>query len=207
MNGSINDAKMNLGRRKQMRIDPTEIRGNWDKGFVLDKHILSSTPKGENVYGHMEYSTTRTELGELVFQLKYRNKYENVDRILDVISPFLDGFVELRDTDIVIPAPPSRERDFQPVEELARAIANYLGIGFASDVLEKTTKTESKNISGRDENLEGSIVARITATRPHTVLLVDDLFGTGRTLTECVSVLRVDPLLKKIYVLVMTKTR
>ena len=50
-----------------MKINPLEIAGNWDKGFVLDKHVISSTPKGENVYGHMEYETVRTELGELFF--------------------------------------------------------------------------------------------------------------------------------------------
>ena len=190
-----------------MSIDPIEIKGAWDKGYVLDKHILTSIPKGENVYGHIEYDTVRTELGELIFQLKYRNRFENIELILALIKPFLDNFAELRKADIVIPVPASKNRDYQPVDELARAIADYLHISFTSEVLEKTTMLQSKNMGKTEKNLEGSIIARIQATRPHTILLIDDLFSTGKTMSECVSVLRTDPLLRKIYVLAMTRTR
>ena len=58
-----------------------------------------------------------------------------------------------------------------------------------------------------DKSLEGSIIAKTKATRPHTILIIDDLYSTGKTMSECVSVLKADPLLKKIYVLAMTKTR
>ena len=190
-----------------MSIEPIEITGNWDKGFVLDKYVLTSIPKGENVYGHMEYDTERTELGELIFQLKYRNKYENIDTILAIIKPFLDRFTELQEVDIIIPVPASKDRDFQPVDELARAIAGYLHVSFTNEVLGKNTTLQSKNMDRTEKNLEGSIVAKIRATRPHTILLIDDLFSTGKTLSECVSVLRADPLLKRIFVLAMTKTR
>lgn len=190
-----------------MRIKPTEISGNWDKGYVLDRHIISSTPKGENVYGHMQYDTIRTELGELLYHLKYRGKLSNIDDIVKLIKPFLDSFVELKDVDVVIPVPPSKARDIQPVDELAMAIAEYLGINFTNAVLEKISATPSKDMARANKSLEGSIQAKIKATRPHNILLIDDLFETGQTLTECVSVLKSDPLLKKVYVLVMTKTR
>jgi hypothetical protein len=38
------------GMKRQMRIHPIEIKGNWDKGYVLDQHVLSSVPKGEREY-------------------------------------------------------------------------------------------------------------------------------------------------------------
>jgi len=190
-----------------MGINPMEIRGNWDKGFVLDFHVLSSTPIGENIYGHMEFDTVRTELGELIYQLKYRNKYENVDKILDLIKPFLDDYKELKEVDIVMPVPASKERDFQPVTEISRAIANYVGLSFTDEVLEKNTSVQSKDMDKSNKNLSGSITAKIRATRPHIILLVDDLYSTGETINECVSVLKADPLLNKIYVLLMTKTR
>ena len=190
-----------------MKINPLEIVGNWDKGFVLDKHIISSTPKGENVYGHMEYETVRTELGELVFQLKYRNRYECIDKILEAIEPFLDNCLELNEVDIVIPVPPSKIRDFQPVEELACAVAEYLNVSYTNEVLEKVITEQSKDMSRIEKSLSGSIIKRLNATKPHTVLLIDDLYSTGETLKECVKLLKTDPLLEKIYVLVMTKTR
>jgi len=190
-----------------MPINPIEIKGNWDKGFVLDMHVLSSVPKGENVYGHVEFDTVRTELGELIYQLKYHYKYENVDRILDLAKPFLDSFTELREVDIVMPAPASKDCDFQPVFEIARAISKYLGVSFTDIVLEKTTTLQSKDMDRLGKNLEGSIIAKMKASRPHTILLIDDLYSTGSTISECVSVLKADPLLKRIYVLAMTKTR
>ena len=192
---------------ESMAINPMEINGNWDKGFILDFHVLSSTPIGENIYGHMEFDTVRTELGELVYQLKYRGRYENVDKILDLIKPFLDECDELREVDIVMPVPASKKRDFQPVTEIARAIAEYLGISFTDEVLEKNTSSQSKDMDRVNKNLSGSIVASIKATRPHNILIIDDLYSTGKTISECVSVLKADPLLKKIYVLLMTKTR
>lgn len=191
-----------------MPINPTIITGNWDKGYVLDKHVLSSTPKGENVYGHMEFDTTRTELGELVFLLKNRGKQDAVCGIIDMIKHFLDNWEELKTVDIVLPVPPSKKyRAYQPASEIAEAIAEYLDVSFTDDVLEKTTSEQSKNMNKADKSLKGSIVAKLKAKKPHSILLVDDLYSTGETLTECVSVLRNDPNLKNIYVLAMTKTK
>ena len=50
-----------------MGINPIGISGNWDKGYVLDQHVSRSVPIGENAYGRMEFDTTRTELGELLY--------------------------------------------------------------------------------------------------------------------------------------------
>jgi len=192
---------------KQAGINPVEITGNWDKGFVMDKHIISSTLKGENVYGYKDYDTVRTELGELVFQLKYRSKHDNVYKILKMIKPFLDKFEELKEVDIVLPVPSSKERDYQPVEELARVIADYLNVSYTCDVLKKISPQQSKNMDKNAKCIEGSIVRKLDAKKPHTVLLVDDLYSTGATLTECVSALRTDSLLNKVYAVIMTRTK
>ncbi len=37
-------------------------------------HTISSTFLGYNEYGHAQYDTTRSTLGELLYQLKYRGK-------------------------------------------------------------------------------------------------------------------------------------
>ena len=87
------------------------------------------------------------------------------------------------------------------------AIAEYLCIDFTNAVLEKISTFQSKDMDKTAKSLEGSIVTKMKAKRQHNILLVDDLFETGKTLTECVSILKNDPMLKKIFVLVMTKTR
>ena len=191
-----------------MKIKPIEIIGNWDKGYVLDRHVLLSVPKGENVYGHMEFETTRTELGELLFLFKNRNSYNCLDEIIKIIAPFLDAWEDLKDVDIVLPVPPTKQREsYQPANEIAQAISKHLNISFFDGVLENISREQMKNTSKANRDIKGKIIVKMKATKQHSILLVDDLFDTGSTMRECVSVLREDPKLKKIYVLAMTKTR
>jgi len=190
-----------------MNIKPIKLEGNWDEGYALDSHVVSSTPKGENVYGHMEYDTVRSELGELLFQFKYRNKYKCIESIIELIKPFLDSWKVLKDVNIILPVPSSNQRTYQPAVEIAISISEYLDLSFTDKVLKKTSNQQSKNMNRTDKNLKNSFVAKVKAKKPHNILLVDDLFSTGESFRECVSILKQDPNLKKIYVLAMTKAR
>lgn len=51
---------------------PEHIDGPWIVGFVLDRHVISSRPIGY-AGEHVQFDTTRSSLGEVVYQLKYRN--------------------------------------------------------------------------------------------------------------------------------------
>ena len=202
-----NNSILSMERAMYMGIAPIMIKGNWDLGFVLDNHVSKSVPIGENVYGHMEFETTRTELGELLFQYKYRNRVDCLSAIMEMIIPFIDSWKELERVDIVIPVPPTKQRIYQPATEIGRAIASHLGVSFYDEVLENISTVQAKNASGAIANRGIRIVANEKATKPHTILLVDDLYGTGDTLRECVKVLREDSLLRNIYVLAMTKRK
>jgi len=190
-----------------MDINPFEIKGNWDKGYVLDRHVLKSVPKGENVYGRMDFDNTRSELGELLYQFKNKGNYDCLSEIMELVNPFLEEWKDLKEVDIVLPVPSTKFRNYQPTEEIAMAIADHLNISYLDSVLDNIGSTQAKNIPKSDRSMKGSIVANMRATREHTILLVDDLFDTGSTMSECVSVLRDDPKLKNIYVLAMTKTK
>ncbi len=191
-----------------MSINPKRAIGNWDEGWTLDKHVISSVAIGENAWGHMEFDTTRTELGEQVFLLKNRNRISAIENIMELISPFLDDWKVIDDVDVVMPAPPTKKnRLYQPAFEIAYAIAEYTRKSYVDDVLEKTSDVQSKNLDRFSKvGLKGSIVATRPAKHKHNILLVDDLMGSGSTLNECVSVLREDENIDKIYVLVMTRT-
>lgn len=79
---------------------------------------------------------------------------------------------------------------------------------YCNDVLENTSHVEAKGLSADEKyQLAGTIIKRRMATRKHSTLLIDDLYQTGATLNQCVSVLRKDPLIDKIYVLTITKTK
>ena len=55
-----------------VEVHPVPIDGPWIEGFVLDRHVISSVPIGY-LGEHTQFDTTRSALGELVYQLKYRN--------------------------------------------------------------------------------------------------------------------------------------
>ena len=68
---------------------PIEIRGSGDVGYVLDKHTISSTMIGYNEFGHPEFDTQRSPLGELVYHLTYRGDKSALPLIVEAIVTFL----------------------------------------------------------------------------------------------------------------------
>jgi hypothetical protein len=53
------------------KINPQRIYGNFVWGVALDVHTLSRTYLGLNESGHEVYDTARSEVGELLYRLKY----------------------------------------------------------------------------------------------------------------------------------------
>src|SRR3989338_3846751 len=108
---------------KIMKIDPKEIKGNWAHGWALDIHTLSSMPIGYNEFGHLEFDTTRSEIGEAIYKLKYRDDGSQVEAIAQVVSDFIKSKQELKEICAIIATPPSDvNRPFQPVIEISKVI-------------------------------------------------------------------------------------
>jgi len=62
-----------------MKVNIQKIEGSWKLGFVLDKHVDHSEFLGTDQFGHDQFDTVRTEIGEAIFQLKYRNDLSQID--------------------------------------------------------------------------------------------------------------------------------
>jgi len=73
-----------------MEIHPIELCGPWTKGYEIDKHMIRSKYIGEDVYGHRMFDNTRSPIGEMVYQLKYRMNLTMIDNIMELIIPFLE---------------------------------------------------------------------------------------------------------------------
>ena len=65
------------------------ISGNWDAGYVLDKHTRSSTFLGYDEHGHPQFDTKRSEVGEALYQLKYRSDFSKVEPLANEIASHL----------------------------------------------------------------------------------------------------------------------
>ncbi len=185
-------------------LHPTEIYGAWDKGVVLDNHIIKSILLRYDEKGREIFKNERTELGELIYKLKYQNKKDALSKILNLIKENLDILNLKEKIDVILPIPPSnKKRKYQPVFEISREIAKYLNKELKTNILIKKTNFQVKD--GYD--IKGSIKQINNFKESTNILLIDDLYSTGATLNEVCKVLRKDIKVNKIYCLVMTKTK
>lgn len=192
-----------------MKINPIPLKGSWKEGYALDRHTIYSVPLGEDQYGKMKYDTKRSEIGELLYQLKYNGQEDAVYDIIDLIVPFLKRWNIKNKVDLIIPAPPSKKRDYQPVYRIAEEMATLLEKCWVHDLLEKIDLGQMKDLSGdrKKEAIENKIVKRRQFKRVVNILVVDDLYQSVTTLEEVCRVLKADHFVNHIYVLTMTKTK
>lgn len=191
-----------------IEIHPREIKGSWDLGYVLDVHTISSTMIGHNEFGHPEFDTLRSPLGELVYRLKYRADKGVIPAIVEAIVGFVRPY-DLR-PDVVVPIPPSKQRAFQPVFEVGTELSKALGIAFNATSLKKSQATvQMKDVGdfyARVAALEASLVCdRGLADR--SVLLLDDLFQSGATMNVAARILKSQGSVKRVCVIALTRTR
>jgi len=118
---------------------PQVLRGPWASGFALHVHSLSSTYLGDDEYGHPRFSTTRSPVGELLYQLKYRQDRKAVDQLAEASASFCKETWRLK-VDTIIPVPPTQARRVQPVQVVAEALAALLGVPLCKG-LKKVKKT------------------------------------------------------------------
>lgn len=188
-----------------LSINPLPLSGPWDKGFSLDKHVLSSVPIGENAYGHMQFDTTRSAVGEALFQLKYRDQSEKVGTLAATSHAFVTQKWKLA-VDVVIPAPFSKERAIQPVHAIAQSLAALLGVPCSAAVTKKPGTPQLKDLPEheREKALQQALVVD-SSVKNKRVLLVDDLYQSGTTLKVVTALLRHPGGVNAVSVLAMTR--
>lgn len=74
-----------------MTIHPISLRGNWNNGWALDIHTISSAYLGEDPFGYHRYNTTRSDIGELMYQLKYQLNTDVLPTIVSEVTRFLQS--------------------------------------------------------------------------------------------------------------------
>src|SRR5581483_1716607 len=169
--------------------DALVLRGNWRFGWALGLHTLSSRPLASG-----GWDTTYTEVGELLNRLKYRRDETAIEPIADIAVRFLRTRWILRSITAIVPVPPSDlARPFQLVEQLALRIGDQLHIPVLTNYVIKVKSTAAlKTIDDPTRRREQlfhafQVVDRSLAGR--NVLLFDDLYRSGETLSEVTRVL------------------
>ncbi|MCX6583249.1 MAG: ComF family protein [Candidatus Aminicenantes bacterium] len=193
-----------------VNIKPLRLPGRWREGFALDYHTVGSTYRGDDEFGHPIFDTQRTELGELLYRLKYRSDNSVVDEIAITAATFITSWNT--GVDIIIPVPPSRSvRPLQPVLTLAESLSRKLNIPNVIDAV-VTVKDipELKNVYDYDERLrllQGVHVIRSSIVEGKRILLFDDLYRSGATMNTITAALYDHGLVADVFALAITRTR
>jgi competence protein ComFC len=188
--------------------NPTKIYGSWTSGFALDAHTLSSVHVGVNEQGHDVFDTKRSELGELLYRLKYRGDASAANEIVktaaELVRPSLKKF------DLIVPVPPSGARAVQPVIIIAQGLGKELGLPVADCITTTRPATQLKGVMGaekRKELLAGLYAVDATTTKGRNILLVDDLYRSGSTMNAITDVLLGPGKASSVRALAITRTR
>ena len=182
-------ADMPLTHFWTMRHNPMADRFN----ALLQEKIEKFTP--------YVYSTA-------LFFYKEDSKYRHIPQQLKYHGNFgkmlgarLIESAEFKDADIIVPVPLhwSRKwkRGYNQAEILAQGIAMEMRIPVRTDLLRRIRRTATQTrlgIEAKGANVAGAFCANIK--KPDTikgirhVILIDDVFTTGSTMTECFMALR-----------------
>lgn len=191
--------------------NPVQIEGAWRLGWALDVHTTSSVFLGHDENGRAQFDTTRSELGELLYQLKYANQSQAAEKIAATMAGFFsDKPVALSRIDLVVPVPASTTRAVQPVTAIASKLAKLLRKRFSENAILKTKETPTlKNIADleqRREVLDGAFEGDKAQLNGKGVLLVDDLYRSGST-ANAVTLALIAAGASRVYFLAATRTR
>lgn len=157
-------------------IQPTAISGRWRSGYALDFHTVTSVFIGYDEFERPQFDTKRSDLGELLYRLKYKADRSVVPELAEAAATFIEN--EVVDPSVIVAVPPSKIRSFQPVDLLAEALGKRLNIPFAAGCIRKQKEIpELKNVPDYEERLrllERAYTLADVQLENRKVLLFDD---------------------------------
>jgi len=188
---------------------PMKIPGRWREGYALDHHTLSSIYIGDDEFGHPQFETKRSEVGELLYQLKYRGDETTIDSLVEAAAAFLTTWN--LSIDLIVPIPPSRAREKQPVLLMAERIAQRLNLAYAPTCVSRSRDIpELKGVYEHGERarlLAGAHTIDKSQVAGKRVLLFDDLYRSGATMNEITAALYDAGAVQDVFALTISRTR
>jgi competence protein ComFC len=190
-----------------VEIKPRRLPGGpWTEGYALHIHMLNSNFVGYDQNGHPRFDSLRSPIGELLYKLKYQQDKTAVEQLAEAAEGFLKTWKP--PIDAIVPVPPSLVRRNQPVLAVAEALAERAHIPLWTTCLSKIKKTpQLKDIfeyDKRTEALKDAFAVAPEQTAGKTLLLFDDLYGSGATVSHIAEVLKNQGGAKAVYLLTLT---
>lgn len=134
---------------------------------------------------------------ESIYAFKYQNRKEYAHYYTMELLKYYGSTLEKLQLDVVMPIPISRKkkikRGFNQAELIAKPIAKALGVQIDTKTLiriKDTTPQKKLNNKDRIKNLEKAFKILKNSVEYKNVLLVDDIYTTGSTISECAKILK-----------------
>jgi predicted amidophosphoribosyltransferase len=191
-----------------MKVSLRQIDGPWTAGFVLDKQLLSSVYVGDDREGRPQFDHTRTDVGEALFQLKYRGDKSQAEPLARALRHFI--LPRLGPIGFIVPMPPSRVRPWQPMSLVARELALQLRVPVFERLLLKTPLSRPlKDFPTREERMLAlahafSLHDEVRNQGLWNALLIDDVVESGATMEAASLMLRKYRKVNRLYVAALT---
>lgn len=205
------DATSGTSGEGNLKVNLKPISGNWTDGYALDKHSLFSRFAGYNEWGHPTFDTTRTEVGEALFQLKYRHDFDQVKPLAKAVVRHVAS--KFDNIGLVVPVPASTPRARQPVPEVAKAVADRVGAPYFDNIVVKSALVANggslKNLGSKEAKV-AALEGRFLLNKPITndgrwnALVIDDLYQSGATMEAVCETLAGYSKIGNIYVAALT---
>ncbi len=142
---------------------------------------------------------------KILYGLKYSNKRDNADVLAYEAARRLADIIAYWDPDVIVPVPVHKkrelERGYNQAEVLARKFVGFLkndGIEYKLDprLLRRNKQTVAQKKLGneqRQENLKNAFEVNervLEYCEYKSILLIDDIYTSGATLSECAGALK-----------------
>jgi predicted amidophosphoribosyltransferase len=187
-----------------------KLLGAWQEGYALDLHTTASTFLGTDAFGHEMFDTKRSEVGELLYRLKYGRDRTALEPLADTVTAFLRGWNV--GIDALVPVPSSNTaRQVQPVAEISRMVCDRAGIALCDTCIKKVRRTaQLKDVFDFEKRaavLKDAFAVDRTLTEGTRLLPFDDLYRSGATVTAIANLLLSQGRAAAVFLLTLTRTR
>lgn len=176
---------------------------------MLDFHVLSSERLGSDEFGHPVFETRRSEVGELLYKLKYQSDNSVVDLLVETAANFVEGWSPGAELIALVPA--SKSRFMQPVSLLGEGLGQKLNLPCRDTCIQRNREVpELKNVLDYDERLQlltGAYDVNTGEVEGRKILLIDDLYRSGATMNAAADALYDIGRAVDVYALAFTRTK
>lgn len=137
------------------------------------------------------------KIRDTILRVKFNGDRAFFDALSYLLKDMLNDMAQLSEFDAVVPVPLSKkrfsERGYNQSALLAKPLSEHFGIEYRDDILTKIRETKRQSridLSERLTNVRGAFAASEEA-HEKSIILVDDIFTTGTTLSECAAALKI----------------